>query len=79
MDDLKLFADSDEHLNKLVHIVQNFSKDICMEFGLDKCSKCTIKKGKKEESQHLDLEDGTQIEDLQTDQTYKIFRNRRKL
>ena len=56
MDDLKLYAENDEKLNELVQIVHNFSKDICMEFGLDKCSKCTIRKGKKVE----DLEDGTQ-------------------
>ena len=37
MDDLKLYADSDEKLNELVQTVHNFSKDICMEFGLDKC------------------------------------------
>ena len=49
MDDLKLYADSDENLNKLVQIVHKFSKDIRMDFGLDKCAKCTrtIRKGKK--------------------------------
>ena len=73
MDDLKLYADNDKHLNELVQTVHNFSRDICMEFGLDKCSKCTIRTGKKVEAKHLDLEDGTQIEDLQTDLTYKYL------
>ena len=73
MDDLKLYADSDEHLNTLVQTVHNFSRDICMEFGLDKCSKCTIKAGKKVKTQHLDLEDGTQIQDLEADATYKYL------
>ena len=73
MDDLKLYAENDEKLNELVQTVHNFSKDICMEFGLDKCSKCTIRKGKKVEAQHLDLEDGTQIEDLEADTTYKYL------
>ena len=46
MDDLKLFADSDSNLNKLLNIVHKFSNDIGMDFGLDKCAKCTLKKGK---------------------------------
>ena len=73
MDDLKLYAENDEKLNELVQTVHNFSKDICMEFGLDKCSKCTIRKGKKVEAQHLDLEDGARIEDLEADTTYKYL------
>ena len=44
-----------------------------MEFGLDKCSKCTIGKGKKVEIQNLDLEDGTKIEDLEAETTYKYL------
>ena len=35
-DDLKLYADSDANLNKLIQIVHDFSTDICMDFGLDK-------------------------------------------
>ena len=73
MDDLKLYADSDEKLNELVQTVHNFSKDICMEFGLDKCSKCTIRTGKRVAAENLDLEDGTQIEDLEAETTYKYL------
>ena len=47
MDDLKLYAASDEHLNRLIHIVHTFSNDIHMEFGLDKCAKCSIEAGSK--------------------------------
>merc|ERR1712102_202029 len=49
MDDLKLFANSDANLSKLVQVVHKFSNDICMDFGLDKCAKCTLKKGIKTE------------------------------
>ena len=72
MDDLKLYADSDPNLNKLVQIVHKFSRDICMDFGLDKCSKCTLKKGKKVASDNLLLENGTSIEDLRAD-TYHTY------
>ena len=36
--------------NKQLDVVHSFSKDIGMDFGLDKCAKCTIKKGKKTKS-----------------------------
>ena len=73
MDDLKLYADSDPNLNKLVQIVHKFSQDICMDFGLDKCSKCTLKKGKKVASENLQLENGTSIEYLRADTSYKYL------
>ena len=73
MDDLKLYADSDANLNTLVQIVHKFSRDICMDFGLDKCSKCTLKKGKKVASDNLQLENGTSIEDLRADTSYKYL------
>ena len=47
MDDLEIYAESHENLNQLVEAVKEVSKDINIEFGLDKCSKCTIIKGKK--------------------------------
>ena len=47
MDDLKLYAASDDDLNRLIQIVHSFSNDIHMEFGLYKCAKCTIQKGTK--------------------------------
>ena len=61
MDDLKLYADCDETLNKLVQTVHSFSKDIHMDFGLDKCAKCTIRTGKKVEAADIELDDGSQI------------------
>ena len=71
MDDLKLYADSDPNLNKLLNIVHKFSNDIGMNFGLDKCAKCTLKKGKKAESENFQLEDGSNIADLSEDSSYK--------
>ena len=44
-----------------------------MDFGLDKCAKCTIQAGKKVESENIELNDGTQITDLQQDSTYKYL------
>ena len=36
MEDLKLYASTDEDLNRLIQIVHKFSRDIHMKFGLDK-------------------------------------------
>ena len=73
MDDLKLYADCDETLNKLVQTVHSFSKDIHMDFGLDKCAKCTIRTGKKVEAADIELDDGSHISDLEKDSTYKYL------
>ena len=73
MDDLKLYADSDPNLNKLINIVHKFSRDIGMDFGLDKCAKCTMKKGKKTSSENFQLENGTSIADLSEDSSYKYL------
>ena len=43
-----------------------------MDFGLDKCSKCTIRKGKKVAANNIQLNEGT-IEDLAQDTTYKYL------
>ena len=46
MDDLKLFAKSEEEIDTLVRTVHVFSTDIEMEFGMKKCGILTMKRGK---------------------------------
>ena len=46
MDDLKLYATSEEQTNTLVRTVQLFSTDTCMEFGIKKYGILTMKRGK---------------------------------
>ena len=45
MDDLKLFSMSESQIETLMEIVQIFSTDIGMEFGLKKCGVLAIKRG----------------------------------
>ena len=73
MDDLKLYAESDQKLSILVRIVQQFSTDISMEFGLDKCSKCTVRSGKKVAAANIQVGEESYIEDLAEDSTYKYL------
>ena len=46
MDDLKLFASNDNQLQSLINVVKTFSDDIKMSFGMNKCNKITITRGK---------------------------------
>merc|ERR1712115_612034 len=41
-----------------------------MEFGLDKCAKCTIKKGKKTEGIDFQINEGQYIKELENDAVY---------
>lgn len=45
VDDLKLYAESKQQLEVLLTVTQQFSDDIKMNFGLDKCATIEIKKG----------------------------------
>ena len=46
MEELKLYAANEIHLNAMVNIVKKFSDDIRMAFGFDKCNTLTVKRGK---------------------------------
>ena len=58
MDDLKLYAKSEEQTNTLVRTVYVFSTDIGMEFGIKKCGILTMKRGKIIKSEGIKLPDG---------------------
>ena len=73
MDDLKLYTSSEEDLKQLINSVQQFSQDIGMSFGIDKCAKCTIKKGSKVEAVGIGLESGQELRELEGGETYKYL------
>ena len=73
MDDLKLYAGNEKGIDALIRKVHAFSRDMGMEFGLEKCAKSVIKKGKKVPGQNLEIEDGNFVEDLEHDKTYKYL------
>ena len=43
MDYLKLYGKIERELNELMRIVSLFSKDIRMEFGIEKCTMLNVK------------------------------------
>ena len=71
MDDLKLYGTSDNQLNGLISTVKKVSGDIQMEFGLDKCAKATLKRGKKVSAEGILLNGHQLIQDLDQAETYK--------
>ena len=72
MDDLKLYAKNEKDLTALIETVRIFTKDICMEFGLDKCARQIIHRGKIKMTDGLDLEIG-RIKDADLNKGYKYL------
>jgi len=73
MDDIKLYAANDHQLENLVDIVKTFSDDIGMSFGIDKCNKLTIKKGKVTKTTNIVLGNGDEIKSLNNQEYYKYL------
>jgi len=73
MDDLKLYAQNDDELERLLKTVKDFSDDIGMKFGLDKCAKATFKQGKLVTSDNIKLSIDTVIKQLDQEETYKYL------
>ena len=73
MDDLKLFAKNDQDLEGLFNTVKEFSNDIGMEFGLDKCAKASFVRGKLQKTSSINLDVNTAIRDLDPEETYRYL------
>lgn len=72
MDDLKLYANSDKTLKDQLNTVKEFSEDITMKFGLDKCAIVSLERGKFKKSEGIDLQD-LSIRALEEGETYKYL------
>ena len=73
MDDLKLFAGSDRHLETLLRTVHMFSADVGLTFGLDKCAKLSVVRGKFKPAGDAVLPAGINIRELSVGETYKYL------
>ena len=72
MDDLKLYANSENDLNVLVNEVYAYSKDISMEMGMEKCATLITRKGKRERSDGVELPSGEVMKDV-SEEGYKYL------
>lgn len=73
MDDLKIFAKDHESMEKCIKIVEEFSEDIRMEFGIEKCATTEIKKGKVANGKDINIKEGIVIRSLKTEEFYKYL------
>ena len=64
MDDLKLYGIKEDHKDSLVQSVRVISTDICMEFGINKCTTLIMKRGKAIQTEGIDLPAEGKIESL---------------
>ena len=67
MDDLKLYGNSEKEAERLTDTVRIFSKDISMEFGINKCALVTMKAGKLVIVGGMELSSGEVIPELASD------------
>ena len=73
MDDLKLFSSSDEKLQNQLKTVKEFSDDIGMKFGLDKCAKVTFTAGKYSHGENMEIDVDTTIRQLDPGESCKYL------
>ena len=73
MDDLKLYAKNEKELDSLVQTVKVFSKDIGMDFGVEKSAMLVMKRGKKTTSDGIKLPDNIVIKSLKEGEGYKYL------
>lgn len=72
MDDIKLYASTKNHLTILLKLTENFSSDIGMTFGIDKCKIQSITRGHSDPLQYKTSTD-QYIEPLNNGNTYKYL------
>jgi hypothetical protein len=58
VDDLKLYAKSEDEMKGMIRIVEMFSKDIGMAFGINKCKWCKVQKGTVVQADSIQTEFG---------------------
>ena len=73
MDDLKLYSRNEKELDSFVWTIHIFSKDVGMEFGIEKSAMLVIEKGKIVKSVGIELPDGKVIKSIQEDESYKYL------
>jgi hypothetical protein len=72
MDDIKLYASKKNHILSLLTIIENFSNNIGMSFGIDKCKMQSICRGHYEHLEYITKE-GEIIKNLNKGEFYKYL------
>ena len=70
MVDLKVFAANNNQVVSMMKIVNKFGDNIGMSFGIDKCKKLTIQRGKIVHMESIQIDD-EELKLLELNQQYK--------
>ena len=76
MDDIKLFAKNEKELETLVHTVRIYSRDIGMEFDIEKCAMLVMKSGKRYLTDGIELPNKDKIKSPHQRNKYLGFTSR---
>jgi hypothetical protein len=72
MDDIKLYSKTETEMNTLIDTTVEFSRDINMQFGFDKCRTIHIVKGKVRPGDYA-VDDTESITAMESDELYKYL------
>jgi hypothetical protein len=73
MDDLKLLGRNENDWKNEIKIVRTISKDINMNFGLEKCARICLKRGSVQSKMHIGSTFENDIKELDPRKAYKYF------
>ena len=73
MDDLKLLGTNENDLENEIKIVQTIGKDINMNFGLEKCARIYLKRGRVHSKMHIGNTFENDIKELDPRKAYKYL------
>jgi len=73
MDDLKLLGRNENDLKNEIKIVHTIIKYLNMNFGLEKCARIYLKRGRVQSKLHIGNTFGNDIEELDPRKAYKYL------
>ena len=73
MDDIKLIIKNEKELETLIHAVRIYSRDIGMEFGIEKFAMLVMKSGKRHLPDEMEQPNQDKIRTLAENETYKYL------
>ena len=73
MDDIKLFAKNEKELETLIHTVRIYSREIGMEFGIEKCAMLVMRSGKRQLTDGMELPKKDKKKTVAENETYKYL------
>ena len=73
MDDIKRFVKNEKELEILIHTVRIYSRNIGVEFGIEKCAMLVMKSGKRHLTDGIELPNEDKIKSLAENETNKYL------